>query len=184
VVNRESLAGSADNWRDVTTSGDAGEPEGELGEIVVRGPITMLGYWGQEQATRETLREGWVLTGDLARIDREGFITLVGRSREMFISGGENVYPAEIEAAYLKHPSILEIAVVGEANEKWGEVGCAYVVMARGKACESDALRQWGREVLARYKIPNRFHAVSGLPKTASGKVQKHRLGQGVSGTS
>ena len=178
VVNRKSLAGSPANWEDVAASGEE-EPGdiSQVGEIVVRGPITMLAYWRQEEATRETLREGWLLTGDLARIDREGFITLVGRSREMFISGGENVYPAEVEAAYQKHPAILEIAVVGIPHDEWGEVGSAYVVMAAECDCDPQALREWGREKLASYKLPHSFHAVASLPKTASGKVQKHRLG-------
>ena len=186
VVDRESLAGSVAGWRDVAVSeeigetGEASTPDpgdsSRIGEIVVRGPVTMLGYWQREEATRETLREGWVLTGDLARIDREGFITLVGRSREMFISGGENVYPAEIEAAYQKHPEILEISVVGIPHEQWGEAGVAYVVMAADAACDPQALREWGRSKLASYKIPQRFQALNVLPKTASGKVQKHLL--------
>lgn len=190
VVDRASLSGPPGEWRDVAVS-PAGEP-GDLdkdthrdidretaeniGEIVVRGPVTMLGYWRRAEATRETLREGWVLTGDLARIDAEGFITLVGRSREMFISGGENVYPAEIESAYLKHPAISEIAVKGTPDEKWGEVGCAFVVMAPDATCDPEALRDWGRGVLADFKIPRSFHSVEALPKTASGKIQKHRL--------
>jgi len=182
VVDQASLEGPSDEWRDVPASApdesDGLDDIGKgIGEIVVRGPITMLGYWKQDEATRETLREGWVLTGDLARIDAEGFITLVGRSREMFISGGENVYPAEIESAYLKHPSILEIAVTAVPDEKWGEVGCAFVVMTPNTAFDPGALRDWGRDVLASFKIPRAFHSVEALPKTASGKIQKHRLG-------
>ncbi len=171
LVDRESLAGPCAEWKDVAAS------DAHIGEIVVRGPVTMLGYWRREEATRETLREGWVLTGDLARIDAEGFVTLVGRSREMFISGGENVYPAEIESAYAKHPAIAEIAVKGAADAKWGEIGCAYVVMAPGERCDPEALRAWGREVLAVYKVPHSFCELEELPKTASGKVEKHRLG-------
>ena len=187
VVNRASLVGSVAGWRDVAVSeataetAEASEHEpgdtARIGEIVVRGPITMLGYWHREEATRETLREGWLLTGDLATIDREGFITLVGRSREMFISGGENVYPAEIEAAYQKHPEILEISVVGVPDAQWGEVGAAYVVMTADADCDPEALRAWGRSKLASYKIPQRFHGRDALPKTASGKVRKHLLG-------
>jgi fatty-acyl-CoA synthase len=187
VVDRSRLSGPPGEWRDVAVSPE-GEPGGSgndvasetgsnIGEIVVRGPVTMLGYWRRAEATRETLREGWVLTGDLARIDAEGFITLVGRSREMFISGGENVYPAEIESAYLKHPAIAEIAVKGTPDQRWGEVGCAFVVMAPDATCDPEALRDWGREVLADFKIPRSFHAVEALPKSASGKIQKHRLG-------
>ncbi len=175
VVDRESLAGPVSGWRDVSTDPAAGEV-GEVGEIVVRGPITMLGYWRNEEATRETLREGWVLTGDLARIDPEGFVTLTGRSKEMFISGGENVYPAEIEAAYADHPGVREIAVVGIEDPDWGEVGCAFVVREPGRDLSAETLLAWGREVLAPFKLPRDFVFVDALPRTGSGKVQKFKL--------
>jgi fatty-acyl-CoA synthase len=168
IIASDSLAGAAAQWRDV----DVDEP----GEIVVRGPILMLGYWQRPEANAETLREGWLLTGDLATRDSEGFITLVGRSREMFISGGENVYPAEVEACYAEHPSVLEIAVVAEPDARWGEVGCAYIVLRRDADTAPEELTAWGRERLARFKLPARFVFARELPKTASGKVQKHRL--------
>jgi fatty-acyl-CoA synthase len=150
---------------------------GETGEIVVRGPITMLGYWKNPAATAEVLRGDWLRTGDLATRDAEGFLTLVGRARHMYISGGENVYPAEIERVYHEHPAVREIAVVGVPDPKWGEVGCAYVVPAPGAAVDAEALRAWGRERLAGFKIPKRFVEVKELPRTETGKVQKHRLG-------
>ncbi len=149
---------------------------GETGEIVVRGPITMLGYWKHPEGTKETFRGGWLHTGDLATVDAEGFYTLVGRALEMFISGGENVYPAEIEAAYQEHPGIAEIAVRGIPDERWGEVGRAWVVANPGVTIESGALRAWGRERLASFKIPVHFQVVSELPRTITGKVQKHLL--------
>jgi fatty-acyl-CoA synthase len=155
-------------WRPV-------EP-GETGEIVVRGPITMLGYWNQPAATAETLRGDWLRTGDLATVDDEGFLTLVGRARQMYISGGENVYPAEIEAVYAEHPSVDEVAVVGVPDEKWGEVGWAYVVLAPDRKLEPEALLAWGGERLARFKLPARFLAIDALPRTETGKVQKQRL--------
>ncbi|MDP6978354.1 MAG: AMP-binding protein [Myxococcota bacterium] len=172
VIDRESLGGPVADWRDV--SGDPGV--GEVGEVVVRGPVTMLGYWRNEAATRETLRDGWVLTGDLARIDPEGFVTLTGRSKEMFISGGENVYPAEIEAAYADHPEVREIAVVGVEDPDWGEVGIAFVVREPGRDVGAEALLAWGREVLAPFKLPRDFVFVDALPRTGSGKVQKFKL--------
>jgi len=168
IVAQDSLPGPTDGWRDVGV--------GEPGEIVVRGPITMLGYWERPEATAETLRGEWLLTGDLATRDEEGFITLVGRSREMYISGGENVYPAEVEACYADHPAVLEVAVVSEPSERWGETGCAHVVLRDDERPDVDALLAWGRERLARFKIPARFVFETELPKTASGKVQKHRL--------
>ena len=175
VIEPESLGLPVWEWRDVEAVDLCSDPAA-VGEIVVRGPVTMLGYWERPEETAKTLREGWVLTGDLATIDLEGFVKLVGRSREMFISGGENVYPAEIEASYSRHPEILEIAVRGVPDDRWGEVGAAFVVLEPG--CEWDAagLAEWGREELARFKIPSSFKRVDALPKTASGKVQKHLL--------
>jgi fatty-acyl-CoA synthase len=149
---------------------------GETGEIVVRGPITMLGYWERPEDTEETFRGGWLHTGDLATVDGEGFYTLVGRAREMFISGGENVYPAEIEAVYEHHPEVAEIAVRGIEDERWGEVGCAWVVPSPGAKPSPEGLAAWGRERLASFKIPVQFQIVSALPRTITGKVQKHLL--------
>ena len=169
VVATAEIDGPAARWRDVAV--------GETGEIVVRGPITMIGYWRRPEATAETLREdGWLRTGDLATVDAEGFVTLVGRGRDLFISGGENVYPAQVEHAYAEHPDVREIAVVGVPDERWGEVGCGYVVLAPGATLDVEALRRWGRERLASFKVPRSFIAVAALPKTVTGKVQKHRL--------
>jgi fatty-acyl-CoA synthase len=151
---------------------------GETGEIVVHGPITMLGYWKAPEETAQVLRDGWLRTGDLARRDAEGFVSLVGRARELYISGGENVYPAQVEAVYAEHPAIREIAVVGVPDERWGEVGRAYVVLAPGVELEPEALARWGRERLAAFKIPRSWIALPALPRTASGKVQKHRLAE------
>jgi fatty-acyl-CoA synthase len=171
VVAPDGLPSPPERWRDVAV--------GEAGEIVVRGPITMLGYWNDPEATAETLRGEWLRTGDLATVDDEGFLTLVGRARQMYISGGENVYPAEIEAVYAEHPAIREIAVVGVPDPKWGEVGRAYVVLRPGGRLDAEALRAWGGERLARFKLPAEFVALPALPRTESGKVQKHRLTEG-----
>jgi fatty-acyl-CoA synthase len=168
LIAPESFARPPAEWRDVA-------PE-EKGEIVVRGPIVMLGYWQRPEATAETLRDGWLRTGDLATRDAEGFFTLVGRSREMFISGGENVYPAEVEARYAEHPAVREIAVVGVPDEQWGESGRAHVVLQPGEQIDAEELRSWGRQRLAGFKIPRDFVFERELPRTASGKVQKHRL--------
>jgi fatty-acyl-CoA synthase len=169
IVRRDSLARPVREWQDCAV--------GESGEIVVRGPITMTGYWERPEATAETLREGWLLTGDLGRFDAEGFVTLDGRSKELFISGGENVYPRQVEAVYEQHPDVREVAVVGVPDPHWGEVGCAYLVLRAGARLDPDALARFGRERLAAFKVPQRFVAVEALPRTASGKVQKHRLG-------
>ena len=149
---------------------------GEVGEIVVRGPITMLGYWNRPQDTAETLRGEWLRTTDLAYADKEGFLTLVGRTRDMIISGGENVYPAEVEEVLSQHEDIREVAVVGIPDEKWGEVGRAHVVLEPDRPLDAEALRTWARERLAGFKIPKEFRAEAALPRTASGKVLKFRL--------
>jgi fatty-acyl-CoA synthase len=152
---------------------------GESGEIVVRGPITMTGYWERPEATAETIREGWLLTGDLGHFDAEGFVTLDGRSKDLFISGGENVYPRQVEAVYEQHPALREVAVVGVPDARWGEVGCAYVVLRPGALLDVGELLRFGRARLAAFKVPQRFVAVPELPRTASGKVQKHLLVEG-----
>jgi fatty-acyl-CoA synthase len=136
----------------------------------------MLGYWERPEATAETLRDGWVLTGDLGAMDDEGFVTLTGRSRDLFISGGENVYPRQVEVAYEAHPDVREVAVVGEPDARWGEVGCAYLVLRDGASLDAEALAAFGRERLAAFKVPKRFVRVAELPRTVTGKVQKHRL--------
>ena len=170
ILRRESLALAPAEWLDCAI--------GETGEIVARGPITMLGYWERPEASAETIREGgWLVTGDLGCFDADGFLTLTGRSKDMFISGGENVYPRQVEAVYEEHPAVLEIAVVGVPDERWGEVGRAFIVARDGAPLDADALRAWGRERLAAFKVPRSFTALAALPRTASGKVQKHRLG-------
>jgi acyl-CoA synthetase (AMP-forming)/AMP-acid ligase II len=167
-VRLETLELAPGRWQDTAP--------GETGEIVVRGPLTMIGYWQRPEATAEVLRDGWLRTGDLAQVDDEGFYTLVGRSRHMFISGGENVYPAEIEAVYEEHPAIREIAVAGLPDERWGEVGQAWWVAEPGQQADEQSLRAWGAERLADFKLPKRFFRVSHLPRTESGKVKKHEL--------
>jgi fatty-acyl-CoA synthase len=169
VVTLASVEKEPEAWRNAAV--------GETGEIVVRGPITMLGYWEMPEASDAVLRDGWLRTGDLATLDEEGFLTLVGRARHMFISGGENVYPAEIEAVYEEHPAIREIAVVGVPDPTWGEIGHAYCVPVPGVGIDEEELRAWGAERLADFKLPGRFLAVAELPRTETGKVQKHRLG-------
>jgi fatty-acyl-CoA synthase len=167
VMKQEDLDGPPEHWR--TT-----EP-GETGEIVVRGPITMLGYWQRPEATAEVMRGEWLRTGDLASVDEEGFLTLVGRARDMYISGGENVYPAEVEAVMVEHPEVREVAVVGVPHPKWGETGRAFIVAESGR-CDTEALRAWAAQRLASFKLPSSFVLVEALPRTETGKVQKHRL--------
>jgi fatty-acyl-CoA synthase len=148
---------------------------GARGEVLVRGPIVMLGYWRRPEETAASRIDGWHRTGDLGVMDADGFVTLVGRLKDMYISGGENVYPAEVESVLAQHPDVSEVAVVGVPDPRWGETGRAYVVAARG-VVDSAALLAWAGERLARYKLPREVVVVAELPRTASGKVQKHAL--------
>jgi len=168
IISLDTRTESTTRWRDTAP--------GETGEIVVRGPITMLGYWNDPVATAATLRDGWLMTGDLAHVDAEGFVTLAGRSKDMIISGGENVYPAEVEAVYREHPGIREIAVVGVPDERWGEAGRAHLLLEEGVPFDRAALDAWARERLAAFKIPKHYVIEQDLPRTASGKIRKHAL--------
>lgn len=150
---------------------------GAMGELQIKGPGVTPGYWNAPEATRAAFADdGWLKTGDLATVDDDGFYYIVGRSKEMFISGGENVYPAEVENAYAAHPAVAEAAVIGVPDEKWGEVGRAYLLLRPGARLDTDDLVHFGRERLAAYKVPKSFVAVPEFPRTAAGKVQKHLL--------
>lgn len=161
--------------RIVDESGAAVEP-GQIGEIQVRGPVVMSGYWRNPTATADAVRDGWFRTGDAARIDADGFVFIVDRFKDMYISGGENVYPNEVENVISACPGVLHVAVIGVADEKWGEVGCAYVVARAGQAVTRELIEAHCLAHLAKYKIPKRFVFVSELPRTASGKVMKGEL--------
>lgn len=161
-------------------SNDEDAPPGETGEIWMRGPGITPGYWRRaEETARALTADGWLKSGDLGRCDEEGCFYIVGRSKEMYISGGENVYPAEIENVLARHPAVLEAAVIGVADEKWGEVGRAYVQL-RPAAVEPSAgdLDRFCRRQLAAYKTPKSFVFVDDMPRTAAGKVRKHLLAE------
>lgn len=147
----------------------------EVGEIVIRGPLVMDGYFERPEANAETVdAEGWLHTGDLATRNERGVYRVVGRSKEMFISGGENVYPAEVENVLRQHPSVRDAAVVGVDDERWGQVGLAGVV-AR-EPLDPAELRSWARERLAPFKVPRHVLLLDALPLNASGKVIKAEL--------
>lgn len=151
-------------------------PAGEPGELLLKGDNLFCGYWRQPDLTREAFTpEGWFRTGDIARQDEDGFLFLVDRSKDMFISGGENVYPAEIEAALAAMPGLKECAVVGVADEKWGEVGHLFAVLAT-PSIDTTAIRGFLEGCIARYKIPKHISLVDHLPRTASGKILKTEL--------
>lgn len=150
---------------------------GELGELTIRGPHVFLGYFERPEATAEMLREDWLWTGDVATMDADGFVSIVGRRKEMFISGGENVFPAEIERALYEHPDVSECAVLGVPDERWGEVGLAVVVpQDQAPALAPQALREFLRGRLARFKVPKHIEMVDSLPKSGAGKILKSQL--------
>ena len=156
---------------------------GEAGELLIRGPNVTPGYWNNEAATRAAfLPGGWLKTGDVAQRDGDGYYFIVDRIKDMFISGGENVYPAEVERAIYTHPAVLEVAVVGVPDAKWGEVGAAYVLPKPGAALAGEDLRAFCRGVLAAYKVPKYVEIVADYPRTAAGKIQKHVLRKGFAG--
>jgi fatty-acyl-CoA synthase len=143
-------------------------------ELQVRGPNVFPGYWRNPEATAQAFTEdGWLRTGDIAESDGEGFYRIKGRLKEMYISGGENVYPAEVEAVLHEHPQVADAAVVGVPDERWGEVGVAFVV---ADDLSDDELLEWCRARLARFKVPKSFRFVGEIPRNGMGKVQKQEL--------
>lgn len=135
-----------------------------------------LEYWGRPDATAETIVDGWLRTGDAAMVDQDGFVHIVDRWKDMFISGGENVYPAEIENALYQHPDVVLASVLGTTHERWGEAGVAFVVLSEQSGATKTDLEQWCRGRLASYKIPHRFEFVGDLPRNATGKILKNEL--------
>ncbi len=153
-------------------------PPGEVGEIVYRGPSVMSGYWQNAEATAEAFRGGWFHSGDLVREDEEGFLFVVDRKKDMIITGGENVYCAEVENALSAHPAVAEIAVIGAPHERWGETPVAVAALVPGASLTIEELREWGTSRLARYKLPTVLRVMESLPRNASGKVLKTALRQ------
>jgi len=153
-------------------------PDDAVGDLQFSGPGVTPGYWRNEAATRAAFTaDGWLRSGDLARRDADGFYWIAGRRKEMFISGGENVYPAEVENVLSAHPDVVDVAVLAEADPKWGEVGRAFVQLAPdGGRPDGAALDAFCRARLAPYKVPRRFDFVAEFPRTSAGKIQKHLL--------
>lgn len=152
-------------------------PANQIGELVLRGPCATTGYFNNPEATRAAFdSENYFHTGDLAYVDEEGYFFIVDRLKDMFISGGENVYPAEVEAVLYQHPAVALCAVIGVPDPKWGEVGKAFVVIEKGKELTESELLEFLRQRLAKYKIPQSVVFVDALPKTAIGKVDKKTL--------
>lgn len=150
-------------------------PLGEIGEVTVRSDHLMMGYWGMDEETRRVMRDGWLWTGDLARMGEDGFLTLSGRSKDMLISGGFNIYPQELEAALTGMDGVVEAAVLGEPDADWGEIAVAFVVLATDVEMQADELLASLKDKLG-IRAPKRIMFVDALPKNANGKVDKRQL--------
>ncbi|KAK2063602.1 AMP-binding enzyme [Colletotrichum caudatum] len=152
---------------------------GAPGEIIVSGPSVTPGYWNRpEESLAAFTRDGWFRSGDIGRFDEDGYVFLIDRRKNMFISGGENVYPAEVEAAMAEHPGVIDVAVIGVPDELWGEAGHAFVVAAPGAQLRISDMLEHCRSRIARYKVPREIVFVEEFPRTGSGKVQKHLLAE------
>src|SRR5699024_4277342 len=149
---------------------------GETGECILRSEMMIKRYYNKPEETAKTLINGWLYTGDLATIDEEGFITLVDRKKDMIITGGENVYSVQVEEIIYDHPDVLEVAIVGETDDVWGEKVVAVVVPKAGKTIQENALKTFCRERLAGYKVPVKYITTTEIPRNASGKVLKYQL--------
>ncbi|MGH3266685.1 MAG: class I adenylate-forming enzyme family protein, partial [Trebonia sp.] len=151
-------------------------PAGTVGEICASGPNVMAGYWNKPELTAETLRGGWLHTGDLGYLDEDGYVYVVDRKKDMIVSGGENVYSSEVEAVLYRMPEVLECAVVGVPDDRWGEAVRAFVVKARDAGTDDEIgtrLLTSARQYLAAYKVPKTVTFVDELPKSPTGKIQK-----------
>ncbi|OQP06194.1 o-succinylbenzoate--CoA ligase [Geobacillus sp. 46C-IIa] len=163
----------------IVDSMDQDVPIGEVGELLVKGPNVFAGYWNNSEATQEAIKNGWFYTGDLAKMDEEGFLYIVDRKKDMIISGGENIYPVEVEQVIFRMPNVKEVAVVGVADEKWGESVKAYIVLSDAtKTMTLEDVQRFCDGKLARYKIPKHIEIIDQLPRNATGKVLKNVLRQ------
>lgn len=151
-------------------------PRGQTGELIVKSPSNMLGYWHLDAATRASLKEGWMHTGDAAYMDEDGYVYIQDRMKDMIISGGENIYPAQVESAIYGHPAVAEVAVIGVPDATWGEAVKACVVAKPGAAVDADSIIEWTRERLAGFKVPRSIDVIPALPRNASGKILRREL--------
>jgi fatty-acyl-CoA synthase len=180
ALSKVGSAGRAPMFLDIRLEGADGatisEPDAR-GEICVRGPNVMKGYWNRPEATAAAIdAEGWFHTGDVGYFDAEGFLFVADRIKDMVITGGENVYPAEVESVLYTHPAVSDVAVIGLPDERWGEAVTAVVVLQPGAALTLEQLREFAGESLARYKLPSRLEFADVLPRNPAGKVLKYDL--------
>lgn len=175
-LRKNGSIGKSPIHTDVRVVNEYGQDAGtnEVGELIVRGPNIMKGYWNQPEKTQEVIREGWFYTGDLARLDEEGFLYIVDRKKDMIITGGENVYPIEVEQVIVGHPAVREAAVIGIKDEKWGESVKAFVVLHdHAQTLLVEEFRNYCEGKLANFKIPKYFEIIAQMPRNATGKILK-----------
>lgn len=179
-----TTSGLSQFFTDVRVVGDDDRDlaPGEIGEILVAGPNVFAGYWNRPEATADALVDGWYRSGDLGFLDAEGFLTIADRSKDMIISGAENIYPAEVEQLIMELDAVASVAVIGVPDERWGEVGKAIVIPTAGTTVNHDEIAAHLDGRIARYKIPKSTQIVDDLPRTASGKVRKNELRARYSG--
>ncbi len=178
ILSHFGEVGRAGFFTDIWIGDEAGNPQsaGEVGRVLARGPTVMSGYWNMPEKTAETIKDGVLNTGDLGYMDAEGHLYLVDREKDMYRSGGENVYPAEIEKLLMDHPAIDNAAVIGVADDDWGEVGKAFLVLHEGATLSADDIPAYLEGKLARYKYPKHYEFIDELPVTETGKVKKVEL--------
>ena len=157
--------------------------QGEVGEILIKGPNVTPGYWNNEEATEKSFVDGWLKTGDAAQMDDEGFIYIVDRQKDMYISGGENVYPAEVENVIYQLPEIAEAAIIGVPHKKWGETGKAFIALKPDSNLSEESIINHCLKNLAKFKIPTTVEFIDALPRNATGKVLKRNLRKEVVGS-
>lgn len=160
----------------IVDDNDADVPPNTRGELILRTPCMCDGYWNNPEQTAQAIRDGWFHTGDIAQFDDEGYCYIVDRKKDMFISGGENVYPAEVEKLLVRHPKVSEVAVIGVPHEKWGEVGAAAIILKSNESATEDEIIAFCQSQIAKFKIPRSIHFFKSLPRTVSQKVQKQEL--------
>lgn len=184
AIRKKGSIGKPNFYVDIRLADESGQDAapGEAGELLIRGPMVTPGYWNDPDATAHAIQDGWLRTGDLVRQDEEGFLYIVDRVKNMFISGGENVYPAEIERVLIRHEAICEVAVVPEPHPKWGETGRAYVALHPGQQLSEADILAYCEGRLARFKIPKSAVVLPELPKNGAGKIDRQALKRLASG--
>ena len=156
---------------------DGGEtPRGAIGEIVVKSPVVMKGYWNKPESTAHSVNGGWMRTGDAAYMDEDGYIFIYDRVKDTIVTGGENVYPAEVENAIFGHPDVADVAVIGVPDDKWGEAVKAVVVAKPDAPRDAAGIIAWARERIAHYKAPKSVDFVEAIPRNMTGKILRREL--------